>query len=209
MNLGLRSVVVALFFAACAQTVAVGPVGPLLINLGFERGDDSWDSWGESEVRDEYYGVKPHEGQKFLRMWSRSGRYQDFPTQKGNSYSVEAWVNTSSDDPLRGDAFGELKVEWRTKSANGDADLGQPTSMKFDTLGKAGTTIPSSTWSKISIPAVQAPAGATHGRVLVTIYTEGGDKGGGCALFDDLSIRQETRPVPPSPATPSKKDKRP
>jgi len=40
----------------------------------------------------------------------------------------------------------------------------------------------------------------------VTIYTEGGDKRRLVRLFDDLSIRQETRPAATSPAAPAREE---
>jgi hypothetical protein len=156
---------------------------------GFEKGGAAWRSWGDGDFRDEYFGVKAHDGSFFLRLWSRSGWYQDFTSQKGAIYSVAVFVSSAKTDALWGDAFGEVKVEWRSK-ADGDVEVGTSTSARFDLVGKAGMTIPVGEWTRISLPPVKAPAGATHGRVLLTIYTEGGKKGGGCALFDDVSISQ-------------------
>ncbi len=152
-------------------------------------GGAAWRSWGDGDVRDEYFGVKAHEGSFFLRLWSRSGWYQDFTTKKGSTYAVSVFVSSAKTDALWGDAFGEVKIEWRSK-AEGDVEVGASTSVKFDLVGKAGTTVLIDEWTNISLPLVKAPADATHGRVLVTIYTEGGKNGGGCALFDDVSILQ-------------------
>jgi hypothetical protein len=184
-----QTAIVLLLFAGGAALRASAAEVPGFDELGFEKGGAAWRSWGDGDLRDEYFGVKAHEGSFFLRVWSRSGWYQDFAAQKGAAYSVAAFVSAAKTDALWGDAFGEVKVEWRSK-AEGDVEVGESSSVKFDVVGKAGQTIPVDEWTQISLPLVKAPAGATHGRVLFTIYTAGGKKGGGCALFDDVSISQ-------------------
>jgi hypothetical protein len=193
MKLGKRLIteaaIVALILVGASAVAALAAGAMLLDETGFEKGGAAWRSWGDGDLRDEYFDVKAHEGNFFLRVWSRSGWYQDFPTQKGATYSVSVFASSAKTDALWGDAFGEVKVEWRNK-ADTDVEVGSSTSVKFDLVGKAGTTIPVGEWTKIALPLVKAPADATHGRVLVTIYTAGGKKGGGCALFDDVSISQ-------------------
>ena len=158
----------------------------LIDNGGFERADQSWGVWGDGDIKQEYYGVKAHEGGSFLRIWKRSGWYQDFPTKKGDQYAVSVFVNTASKDPLKGDTYGELKVEWRNKT-NADMPVGEATSVKFDVEGKDDTSIPVDAWTEITLPEVKAPEDATHCRVLVTIWGSD-EKGGGCALFDGISV---------------------
>jgi hypothetical protein len=131
--------------------------------------------------------VKPQEGNNLLRTWKRSGWYQDFPTKKDSKYSVSAFVNTASKDPLKGDAYAEVKVEWRNKT-EGDTAVGEPTSVKLDVAGKADTAIPVDTWTEITLPEVKAPDKATHCRVLVTVWCTD-EKGGGCALFDGIIVK--------------------
>lgn len=159
----------------------------LLENGGFENADQSWSLWGDGDIRQEYYGVKPQEGNNLLRMWKRSGWYQDFPTKKNSKYVVSAFVNTAGKDPLKGDAYAEVKVEWRNKT-EGDTAVGEPTSVKFDIGGKADISIPVDTWTQITLPEVKAPERATHCRVLVTIWCTD-EKGGGCALFDGIVVK--------------------
>lgn len=161
----------------------------LLDNVSFDRGEVSWRYWGDGDIREEYYGVPPHSGDFFLRIWSRSGWYQDFETKKDATYVVSAWVATAKQDALWGDAFAEVKVEWRNRGED-DVEVGQATSVLFDVVGRAGRSITPDEWTLVTLPAVKAPANATHGRVLVTIWTDGGDKGGGCALFDDINIKK-------------------
>jgi hypothetical protein len=159
----------------------------LIENGGFESADQSWSVWGDGDVKQEYYGVKAQNGGNFLRIWKRSGWYQDFPTKKDDKYNVSAFVNTASKDPLKGDAYAEVKVEWRNKT-EGDTVVGEPISVKFDVGGKVDTTIPADTWTQITLPEVKAPEKATHCRVLVTIWCTD-DKGGGCALFDGIIVK--------------------
>ncbi|MBN1270064.1 MAG: hypothetical protein JXB04_10775 [Kiritimatiellae bacterium] len=169
----------------------------IIDNTGFERGEVAWGMWGDGDIRDEYHGVKAHEGENFLRLWSRSGWYQDFPTHKDNKYNVAAFVAAARQDGLWGDAFGEIKVEWRKKSGNDDTEIGENSSVKFNLTGEGeevNIKIPADEWFKVTLPTVKAPDGATHGRVLVTIWTEGDDKGGGCALFDDVSCARVGTP---------------
>jgi hypothetical protein len=189
----MRSSIISRIFvfvmALCAaQTLAYGQAAAVLANAGFEQGEESWAVWGDGDVKSEYYGVQAREGKNFLRLWKRSGWYQDFATQPGNRYSLEAFVNNASKDSLRGDAFGEVKVEWRSK-VEGDVEVGQSTSMKFDVGGTEGTAAPADNWTKIAMPEVKAPAKATHGRVLFTVWCSD-EKGGGCGLFDDLTVTQ-------------------
>lgn len=158
----------------------------LIENGGFENADQSWAVWGDGDIKQEYHGVVPQEGGNFLRMWKRSGWYQDFPTQKGKAYVVSAFVNTAGKDSMKGDAYGEIKVEWRNKT-EGDNAVGEPASVKFDIAGKADTTIPADAWTQLTLPEVKAPEKATHCRVLVTIWCTD-EKGGGCALFDGVTV---------------------
>jgi hypothetical protein len=158
----------------------------LIENGGFESADQSWSVWGDGDIKQEYHGVKPQEGNNLLRMWKRSGWYQDFPTKKDSKYTVSVFVNTAGKDPLKGDAYAEVKVEWRNKT-EGDSAVGEPTSVKFDVGGKADTAIPVDTWTQITLPEVKAPDKATHCRVLVTIWCTD-EKGGGCALFDGITV---------------------
>lgn len=162
-------------------------------NLSFERGEVAWGTWGDYDIREEYYALVPHTGRTFLRLWLRSGWYQDFPVKQNDRFQVSAYVSTAAKDALWGDAFGEVKVEWRNKTDN-DVETGESTSLKFDVAGKQDRTITNDTWVCLDLPVVKAPAGATHARVLLTIWTEGDDKGGGCALFDDVSVTRVVGP---------------
>ncbi len=173
--------------ASAAVALTTWAQDVLLDNLGFEKSEVSWGLWGDGDIRDEYYSVKAQEGTKFLRLWSRSGWYQDFPAARGDAFTVAAYVNTASKDALRGDAFGEVKVEWRKKT-EGDVEVGKATSIKFDLIGKQDTTIAPNMWTKIELPEVKCPPEATHGRVLMTIWCTDEGKGGGCALYDAISI---------------------
>ncbi len=172
-------------FGAGFTVWAAGDV--LIENGGFEYADQSWSLWGDGDVKQEYYGVKAQEGGSFVRLWKRSGWYQDFPTRKDSRYSVTAFVNTAGKDVMKGDAYGEVKVEWRNKT-EGDVAVGEPASVKFDVVGKADTAITPDTWTEITLPEVKAPEKATHCRVLVTVWCTD-EKGGGCALFDGVSVK--------------------
>ncbi|MDD2237301.1 MAG: hypothetical protein PHG65_08875 [Kiritimatiellae bacterium] len=164
--------------------------GVELQNLDFEEGENGWVSWGEGDLRPEYYGLLPSSGEQFLRLWNRSGWYQDFPTVPGRKYHVTARVGTAGSDALWGDAFGEVKVEWRKVSRDEDDGMvGLPVSVKFScdqVLGRH--SIRTDEWEWIVLPVVEAPEQATHGRIFCTIYTLGGKQGGGCALFDEITV---------------------
>lgn len=172
-----------------AGTLSFGALTSLLVNLDFERGEVGWQNWGEGDIRQEYYGLEPHGGDNFLRLWSRSGWYQNFPTEGGKRYEVTAYVASAEKDALWGDAFAEVKIEWRNRTSDeDDMEVGTATSLKFDCDKKVGRTIQKDRWTRVTLPVVQAPENATHGRILCTIYTEGGELGGGCALFDDVNV---------------------
>lgn len=169
------------------QAVGAG-AAELLGNAGFENGFTTWASWGDGDLREEYYGLMPHGGTSFLRLWLRSGWYQDFDVKKGDAYEASAWVASATRDALKGDAFGEVKIEWRNKDGE-DRETGEATSVKFDLTGEQGTAIKPNEWTLIKLPRAVAPANATHGRILVTIWCSD-EKGGGCALFDDVSLKR-------------------
>ena len=186
MNRGKR--LLSVVFVLVWAVAQVGSAAELISNQGFENGFTAWELWGDGDLREEYYGVAPHNGTSFLRLWLRSGWYQDFAVQKGDAFNCSAWITTAGKDALWGDAYGELKVEWRNKAGE-DREVGEATSIKFDLLGKLNKTIKKDEWTRIELPPVVAPANATHGRVLLTIWSSD-DKGGGCALFDDVSLQK-------------------
>ncbi len=165
-------------------SVGAGPVA--FENPGFEMGDQGWGTWGDGDLRDSYHAVTPKDGASMLRLWKRSGWYQDIPVSKGDRFLVSAFVTSASKDALHGDAYGEVKVEWRNKT-EGDNETGTSASIKFDVAGKQAATITADQWKRIDLPEVKAPVGATHARVLLTMWCTD-EKGGGCALFDQVSI---------------------
>jgi len=169
-----------------AVSVTAGRSEIQIDNAGFERGDVAWRYWGDGDIRDEYYGLKPEEGTFFLRTWLRSGWYQDFRAKKGERYDISALVASAAKDGLWGDAYGEVKIEWRNKK-DGDVEVGEATSIKFDLDGQTDKKIEKDDWTEIDLPTVTAPELATHGRVLVTIWSSD-DEGGGCVLFDDVKV---------------------
>ena len=181
-------IMIAVVLAFCVQVCFSQE---LIENAGFESGFAAWQMWGDGDLREEYYGVLPHMGTSCLRLWLRSGWYQDFSVKSGDALNVSAWVATAAKDAVWGDAYGEVKIEWRNKDGE-DREAGEATSIKFDVIGKQDRTIRADIWTQIELPRVIAPAKATHGRVLLTIWSSD-DKGGGCALFDDVSV-QKSRP---------------
>lgn len=158
-------------------------------NAGFENGFTTWASWGDGDLREEYYGVAPHSGTTFLRLWLRSGWYQDFTVKKGDAFELSAWVASASRDALKGDAYGEVKIEWRKQDGE-DREVGEATSVKFDLAGQQPKVIKPDEWTLITLPRAIAPANATHGRVLMTIWCSDEKNGGGCALFDDVKLKR-------------------
>ena len=183
-----KDLVVGVFCAGLLITAAFAAGGLVVSNLGFEENQTGWEVWGDGDIRQDYHAVKPRGGANFLRLWSRSGWYQDFPVQPNQGIKYSAYVASAKGDGLWGDAFGEVKIEWRDKS-NGDVEVaGKSASTKFDLVGKQDLLIKPDEWTKISLTGLKAPPKATHARIMLTIWTEGGDKGGGCALFDDLEV---------------------
>lgn len=74
-------------------------------NLGFEESQVGWEVWGDSDIRQDYHAIKPHGGVNFLRLWSRSGWYQDFPVQANQTLKYSAYVASAKGDGLWGDAL--------------------------------------------------------------------------------------------------------
>jgi len=180
----------AVVLVLAGTTAQARPQDELIQNEGFERGDVAWRYWGDGDVREDYYGVSPRNGDFFLRIWSRSGWYQDFEVKKGERFDVSVFAASASQHGLWGDAFGELKVEWRNEKNGEDFEVGESSSVMFDMVGKQNETLTADEWTQISLRTLPAPEQATHGRVLVAIWAEGDPKGGGCALFDDISVRK-------------------
>jgi len=188
----LGVLVVGVGLIGLAGNALAGTSDPIIENAGFERGDIAWRYWGDGDVREEYHGVTPEEGTFFLRIWSRTGWYQDFSVKPGEIFDVTAFATTASKDGLWGDAFSEVKIEWRNedKEKGSDDEVGEATSIKLDLDGRQDKKLIGDKWTEIKLAGVTAPKHATHGRVLLTIWCSDED-GGGCALFDDIMVKKQ------------------
>ena len=80
-------------------------------NRGFESSSvalPECGSWGTYEVR----GWFPYEGTNMLRLWGSSGAWQNNnDVIPGERYSARAYLRNNSDDPLRGNAYGQVSLE--------------------------------------------------------------------------------------------------
>jgi hypothetical protein len=160
----------------------------LIRNADFSEGEKHWGLWGQGDLRTEFHGLTPDAGSNFLRLWSISGWYQSFPVHKGEKIKVSARVATVENDALHGDAYGALTLEWRDDSEGEDKEVGTAKTITFSAERAGKKRIKTDEWVTLELPVRRVPSRATHGRVLCTVFTEGGDKGGGCALFDEITV---------------------
>ncbi|MBN1268498.1 MAG: PEP-CTERM sorting domain-containing protein [Kiritimatiellae bacterium] len=183
---------------ACATIVWAN----LLQNPGFEDGKTGWSSWGGSDnVANDWWGLGPQEGTNLLGHWWQSGTYQDVTLNGQSNYTFSAYVTSAAGDPLWGDANAFVKWEWRDKTTGDDmvgfeetvwVISGTSTGVSYDVAVDAGT------WTLITLSGLVAPSSvtATHGRVVIGMWTSGSPNGGGAALFDNLSVTSQAIPEP-------------
>jgi hypothetical protein len=180
--------------------IAVQGENPTLLNGNFEEQCSHWRHWGGRDTRTDFYGLKAFDGERFARVWDRSGWYQDFELAPGTQYGAQAKVAVSSQHPLLATAYGELKLEWR-KIENGSDDLVAQEVVDFNTAGTRQVQIEENTWTAINIPPTAPPADATHGRVVLVSWYKSPDPNRCCLCFDNIILTAAT-PSEPVGGTP-------
>ncbi len=114
-----------------------------------------WGSWGNVFITNWF----PMEGTNHLGMSGDAGIWQDWEVQPFGRYSVNAYLRSNRDDPLRGGAYGVLAIEWYDK---GMTNLGTNAAARL-----YGPT-PGDAWVQYKVDAI-APSNAENARLIVRI----------------------------------------
>ena len=82
-------------------------------NKGFEDSDrhlGAWAAWNTNNmaIRHSF----PKEGTNMLQMWGDAGIYQDFPVVPYGRYTASAYLQSGTNDPLRGGQSARIQIEW-------------------------------------------------------------------------------------------------
>lgn len=177
-----------LFTTAIVLGMGVSAYGNLLLNPSFEDGTgqgghiddadiDNWTAWGgdgwwaDNEV---------HDGDWSIRRWSPGlGIYQDvFDITPGGTYEASAWFFDDSGEPMDGDAYFELRLEWRDNDTTLSTDV-------IGTFNGGGTL---DQWTEVS------GFGTAHQDaeyVRFVISTEGTGDPWGRGTFDSATLIPE------------------
>ena len=181
-----------ILFSLVTLLSVYGASANLLTNPSWETGDlTGWNTWGGGTMENNFYGFTAQDGTYFVTEWTDAGRYQAVSVTPGQTYNLSAWVASAAGDVLWGDGLGYFKLEW-LNSAGGVISSSQ---ISFNTIGTADLTIPTNTWTLLTLNSLVAPANAASGQVLTAMWASG-DTGGGRALYDNVSFDTAAVPEP-------------
>lgn len=191
---GLKFLAAAILIATCGQGVAQNS-GNLLTNGSFEGpAIDNRDSlpilpsgWtlftsDTSPVDVTVINDVPFAGKQACRITGSKrvdgfhGLTQTVAVTGDASYMVTAQVRNDPEHPLEGSLQGQLSIEW----LNGDQEI------QRDYSGDWRSTLSIRHWTEIQMP-VNAPAGATHARIII-IMREGATPERGSFLIDVINM---------------------
>jgi hypothetical protein len=178
----------AIFF----DDVAAAPVAaPELINPSFETTNQTFNITGWTLFNNAYqfpnYG---RSGYRALRVgvnnaepFNANGGFQSLAASEGQSWTATAWVQNPSIDPLQGDNFAALNIEW----IDSNEQL-----ISFSTMNAATSATPVGPWQQVSVTGT-APAGTAKAKVVALVIQP--TTSGGSILFDDITLAVATGPV--------------
>ena len=109
--------------------------------------------------------------------YNASGAYQGVPTTPGSQWEGKIWVMNSSTDPIQGDNFAVLNIEWHDAANN---------TISYVTAAAADVNTPQDVWREITVTGT-APAG-TATAVLNALHLQGPAQAAGAVFFDDASL---------------------
>ena len=98
----------------------------------------------------------------------------------GNTYTFSGYILNCAEDPIRGNAFGQLSIEWRKIMDNGREEIGRDYGPKF------GSELSPMKWTFVTMSAV-APVDTDDCNFVIQFFNKG--DGGGKFFADDVSAK--------------------
>ncbi|MDP8218717.1 MAG: carbohydrate binding domain-containing protein [Candidatus Theseobacter exili] len=162
----------------CGQASALSE-NNILLNPGFEKGEESWYNWCVGENAGEITNEITHSGQQSAKRKITGKGMGCFGQVKkvepGDTIKFRAWIKSPQDSALTKGAQVYLRIEfWGNEKP---LKTGHKESLRIENASK--------TWEKIEVEAV-VPIGAQEARLLA--YSVGhNDTSKGIAYFDDMA----------------------
>ncbi|MFA5093776.1 MAG: carbohydrate binding domain-containing protein [Candidatus Omnitrophota bacterium] len=187
--------IAAIFLPADGNAVMIGR--NILPNASFEnrpgfRDEDprEWGSWNSS-----FNGLCPTERRKgqqsiYLLCPKQGDSTGVFYTYRkvipGNKYIFRCYALNSREDPVSGDSYGQISIEWRKMTKDKDGkDV--PVEISRDYGKKFGANLPYLRWTLISLSAI-APQDADNCNFVVQYVNSA--NGSGKFFVDDASVEE-------------------
>ena len=136
-------------------------------NRGFEDSITnltSWNRWGTYWTNESTWGWQL-DGTNMLHLWNDTGDcgiWQDFLIQPWGRYSVSTWLRSNNDDPIKGQSYASLGIEWYDKYGH---------YLGLTETAHLRTNTPGNSWVRHAVDAV-APSNAYTGRRLIRLSPE-------------------------------------
>ncbi|MFA5334320.1 MAG: carbohydrate binding domain-containing protein [Candidatus Omnitrophota bacterium] len=181
------------FESACAVMIGRN----LLVNESFEnrpgfkdQDPRDWGTWNNS-----FNGLSTTERRKgqqsvyFLcpKQGDSTGVFYTYKKAKpGNKYIFRCYVMNSREDPVKGDAFGQLSIEWRKTTKDKDnKDVQVEISRDFGQ--KFGPGLPRLKWTLVTVSGI-APQDTDNCNFVIQFFNNA--SGGGKFFADDVSAEE-------------------
>lgn len=104
----------------------------------------------------------------------------------GDKYIFSVHVLNCAEDPISGNAFGQLSIEWRKTTDNGREEISR------DYGSKLGPELSSMKWTSVTMSAV-APADADNCNFVIQFFNK--ENGGGKFFADDASAGEISKSI--------------
>ncbi len=184
------AVTVAIFLFFLPSSVNAALAGRNLILNGSFENPKGWSAWNS-----EYNGLLPNEFRKGSQSVYLSCPKENDATgiffaytnaKPGKAYTFSCYVKNSPDDPIRGNAFGQLSIEWRKKDKDKD---GKDISIEIsrDWGPKFGPELSNIRWVPVTMTAT-APPDTDSCNFTVQLFNKGG--GNGRLFVDDVEAEE-------------------
>jgi hypothetical protein len=175
-------------YLAAAAAMACGCVAQAqLANPSFEVPGTStiFDQWTNFENAEAWFAFA-RSGAVSVKVFGNgsgqfnaAGVFQALPATPGQSFEGSAYWRNDSSDPIQGDNFGVVNIEWKDSGGN---------TISVDTAQAGNAGSPQNVWTQ-SVVTGTAPAGTVAAR-LVLLHLQGPAQQPGAIFFDDANLQQ-------------------
>lgn len=191
-----------IFLGACGITDAVMVGKNLLPNESFENrpgfkdeNPREWGSWN-SDYNGLALTVKRRGQQSVYITCPKQGEatgvfYTYKEVKPGDRYTFSCYALNSFEDPIKGDAYGQISIEWRKKTLGADyrdtiVEISRDYGPKF------GPELSTMKWTLFTMSAV-APYDADNCNFVIQFFNKGG--GSGKFFADDVSAEKADKDI--------------